>query len=137
MRTPPTIRVDLDDIAGSVGDQLAAHRLLEPARDLVDRMDRQLEALPGLLREVIPLVVEGSAGPWPRRKAEAWSVLIGRPWQQILIANCTYELAIAGGLIPRLCAVLMLPTPHRPVFARNLEWDPMEQLARASCRLEY
>ena len=71
MRIPPTIRVDLDDIVASVGDQLVSNRLLEPARNLLDQMGQQLAILPDHLRDVIPLVVEASVGERPRREAEA------------------------------------------------------------------
>ena len=132
-----TIHVDLDEIEGSVGGQLEATGLLGPARNLLQTMGRTLGQVDEKYRGMIAVLIEKTVGDWPRKEAEAWSKLLDWPWEDILLANCNYDLFMAGGIQPHLCSVLVLPTGDGPMFARNLDWDPRDQLAAASCRLEY
>ena len=135
MRIPPTIRVDLDDIVASVGDQLVSNRLLEPARNLLDQMGQQLAILPDHLRDT-PCgrgIGRGKAQKGGRSLVEAnRKALAGDPHSQLQLRP-----GYGGRIAPLLCSVLILPTPQGPVFGRNLDWHPRNELASASCRLEY
>ena len=93
-----TIHVDLDDIEGSVGGQLEATGLLGPARNLLETMGRTLGQVDEKYRGMIAVLIEKTVGDWPRKEAEAWSKLLDWPWEDILLANCNYDLFMAGGI---------------------------------------
>ena len=70
-------------------------------------------------------------GRW-RAEAEALAPLLGTTWAEVLVANCTYDLALSGFA----CSTAAVATPGGPVLARNMDWQPAGPLARASLLTE-
>lgn len=58
---------------------------------------------------------------------------IGASWREIMLANISYDLALAyiG------CSTMLVPTSDGPVLARNMDWWPEEVLAQTSYLMRY
>ncbi len=123
----PTVRLD--------GDLPPAERFRQLPADSLDRC-RELIAD---LRTHLPTGAGGLAlavnartkGRW-RAEAEALAGLLDTTWAEVLVANCTYDLALSGFA----CSAAALATPGGPVLARNMDWSPAGPLARASLLVE-
>lgn len=62
------------------------------------------------------------------REFVALAKIVGADWREILLANVSYDLALATiG-----CSTVALPTATGPVLARNMDWWPEDVLARSS-----
>ncbi len=62
------------------------------------------------------------------REAVALAGQVGADWRDVILANISYDLAIATFG----CSTVALPTAEGPVVARNMDWWPEDLLARAS-----
>ncbi|WP_171189661.1 C45 family autoproteolytic acyltransferase/hydolase [Alienimonas chondri] len=131
IRTPwvdaPSVRLD--------GDLPPVERFRQLPKDSVDRC-RELIAD---LRTHLPTGAGGLAlavnartkGRW-RAEAEALADLLETSWAEVLVSNCTYDLALSGFA----CSTAALATPNGPALARNMDWLPAGPLARASLLVE-
>ena len=117
------------------GDLPPAERFRQLPADSVERCRELL----GDLRRHLPTGAGGLAlavnartkGRW-RAEAEALAGLLDTTWAEVLVANCTYDLALSGFA----CSTAALATPAGPVLARNMDWSPAGPLARASLLVE-
>ncbi|MFH5803555.1 C45 family autoproteolytic acyltransferase/hydolase [Alienimonas sp. DA493] len=117
------------------GDLPPAERFRQLPADSLDRCRELLADL----RTHLPTGAGGLAlavnartkGRW-RAEAEALAHLLGSTWAEVLVANCTYDLALSGFA----CSTAALATPSGPVLARNMDWIPAGPLARASLLVE-
>src|SRR2546421_1162934 len=68
-----------------------------------------------------------------QREAAAMARCTGADWRDIMLANISYDLALAylG------CSTIALPTRDGPVVARNMDWWPEDLLAQCSYLLRY
>jgi len=86
-----------------------------------------MEGVPELAKLAIPLVQQRTQDRF-QSEFESLAETFGIDWRDLLIANISYDLTI-GALG---CSTIALPTPTGPVVARNMDWWPEDQLARAS-----
>jgi len=63
-----------------------------------------------------------------QREAVALAAALGESWRTVLVANVTYDLALAM----HGCSTVVLATPSGPVLARNMDWWPERPLAQTS-----
>lgn len=54
----------------------------------------------------------------------------GVDWRQIIVANVSYDLFLGIG-----CSTAAIPAAEGPILARNMDWMPVELLARATYRM--
>ena len=66
-------------------------------------------------------------------EARAWGRALNEPWTDIILANCAYD--FVANLFA--CSGVLLESPGGPVLARNMDWWPERELARASCCLRF
>ncbi len=121
-----TITLDLDQPASQVAANLPQHAV-SMTQQLFDSI---MHHLPTGLQELALLADAQTQG---RFKAEAlwWAEILHRDWQDVLLANLFYELALALG-----CSTVALPSPEGPVLARNMDFWPEDQLARCTRLIE-
>ncbi|MEM9166707.1 MAG: C45 family autoproteolytic acyltransferase/hydrolase [Planctomycetota bacterium] len=103
--------------------------LVPYTREMLDDLRSQVGGVDAELAEMIDA---GTAGRF-RAEAEAWGRLVGRPWQEILLASCAYDAAIRVFM----CSGVTVETEHGPVLARNMDWWPERPLALGSVMLRY
>lgn len=118
-RSEPLLSLKMDDIAAPV------YHAQEMFRDLRNQLgETDLE-----LAEIIDAGTEG------RFRAEAieWAKILGRTWQEILLANCAYDAAVRIFM----CSSIAIETESGPVLARNMDWWPEFHLARGSVMLRH
>lgn len=88
-------------------------------------------------RELVPPLVARAASARLLGKydaeAKAWGRLLDQPWPDVILANCAYDL-IANLFA---CSGVLLEGEHGPVLARNMDWWPERELARASVMLRF
>ena len=107
--------------------QLPADSLAR-CRELIGDLRRHLPTGAGGLALAVNARTKGR---W-RKEAEALADLLDTTWAEVLVANCTYDLALSGFA----CSTAALATPDGPVLARNMDWSPAGPLARASLLVE-
>lgn len=101
--------------------------------DAGGRLARTLRATLPLTREhlvqmrAFPLVEEF------RPEADAIAERLGIDPDEVLAANMSYDLALSE----ILCSVVAVAGPEGPALARNLDWWPPREIARASCLLRF
>lgn len=66
-------------------------------------------------------------------ETEAWAARLGIGWRELLLANVSYDLALAYWG----CSTAALATPEGPRLVRNMDWMPEVPLARATCAMRY
>lgn len=119
------MEVDLDALVRGDHDSFA--------QPVVDHGRNLLAAIAPDLKRARPL-----AHPFywrlPRRYTREivqYSRIAGEPWQDVLLANVSYDLVLNFG-----CSTAALATSRGPVLARNLDWEPAAVMAKASYQLE-
>ena len=127
----PQFDIELDDIAGSASG--LPSNLIRNAKNLLETL---ADNFPAQHKMLASEVIKKSTGNRYAAEAEAWASVIGCDSDDILIANCNYDLSCAGN-INLLCSVLALPTSNGPIIGRNLDWFPVEQIKAATCLLKY
>lgn len=80
-----------------------------------------------LAKQIVPAIDERTEGRF-RAEAEAFGRQIGAPWENVLLANVSYDLIMASFA----CSSLALATDDGPVLARNMDWWPERPLAQTS-----
>jgi Acyl-coenzyme A:6-aminopenicillanic acid acyl-transferase len=68
-----------------------------------------------------------------QREARTIAEVVGAAWQDIVLANVSYDLLLAS----MGCSTIALATPEGPVVARNMDWWPEDLLARCSYLVRY
>ena len=101
---------------------------LAACRELIGDLRRHLPTGAGGLALAVNARTKGR---W-RAEAEALAPLLETTWAEVLVANCTYDLALSGFA----CSTAAVATPAGPVLARNMDWSPAGPLARASLLVE-
>jgi Acyl-coenzyme A:6-aminopenicillanic acid acyl-transferase len=86
-----------------------------------------MQEIPAQARALAYWVRLRTAGRF-HKEAVALARQVGADWRDVMLANVTYDLMLAA----LGCSTVALPTPSGPVVARNMDWWPEEQLARAS-----
>ncbi len=90
----------------------------------------RLEAPPnvGPIGQLVALRTRGRFNKEARAIAET---LEGVTWRELMLANASYDMVLtAFG-----CSTVVAESPRGPVLARNMDWWPERELARASCLL--
>ena len=123
----PAVRLDGDLPPEQRFRQLPAG-VLDRGRELIDDLRQHLPKGAGGLALAVNARTKGR---W-RSEAEALADLLGTSWAEVLVANCSYDLALSGFA----CSAAALATPDGPVLARNMDWSPAGPLARASLLTE-
>ena len=123
----PAVRLDGDLPPAERFRQLPADALAR-CRDLIGDLRRHLPTGAGGLALAVNARTKGR---W-RGEAEALAPLLETTWAEVLVANCTYDLALSGFA----CSTAAVATPGGPVLARNMDWSPAGPLARASLLVE-
>ena len=123
----PAVRLDGDLPPADRFGQLPAD-VLAAARELIADLRRHLPTGAGGLALAVNARTKGR---W-RAEAEALAPLLETTWAEVLVANCTYDLALSGFA----CSTAAVATPAGPVLARNMDWQPAGPLARASLLTE-
>ena len=123
----PRVRLDGDLPPADRFRQLPADSLLA-CRELIGDLRRHLPTGAGGLALAVNARTKGR---W-RAEAEALAPLLETTWAEVLVANCTYDLALSGFA----CSTAAVATPAGPVLARNMDWSPAGPLARASLLVE-
>ena len=123
----PAVRLDGDLPPAERFRQLPAESL-ERCRELIADLRIHLPTGAGGLALAVNARTKGR---W-RAEAEALADLLDTTWAEVLVANCTYDLALSGFA----CSTAALATPAGPVLARNMDWSPAGPLARASLLVE-
>ena len=67
------------------------------------------------------------------REVKAIGRHAGIDWRWLMFANVSYDLVLTY----MACSTVALPTPDGPVLARNMDWQPEDKLAAASCVIRY
>jgi len=98
--------------------------VIERGRDLLDAIMREVP------RAALPLADGVRIRTVGRFHDEACAIadLVDTDWRSVIIANISYDLAVAT----MGCSTVALPTCEGPVLARNMDWWPEHLLARAS-----
>ncbi len=68
-----------------------------------------------------------------QREARALARLVHGDWRAILLASLCYELTLSTVA----CSTMALSTPTGPILARNMDFHPERELARASALVRY
>ena len=123
----PAVRLDGDLPPAERFRQLPADSLAR-CRELIGDLRRHLPTGAGGLALAVNARTKGR---W-RAEAEALAPLLETTWAEVLVANCTYDLALSGFA----CSTAAVATPDGPVLARNMDWSPAGPLARASLVVE-
>lgn len=123
----PRVRLDGDLPPAERFGQLPAD-VLARSRELIADLRRHLPTGAGGLALAVNARTKGR---W-RAEAEALAPLLETMWAEVLVANCTYDLALSGFA----CSTAAVATPGGPVLARNMDWQPAGPLARASLLTE-
>ena len=124
----PEFTVDLDQPMDRRFDVVDADTIARAARVL----DALRQEIPPKALKLVPLV-NARTGYRFGREAKAIGRLAGYDWRWIMIANVSYDLALAT----MGCSTVALPTADGPIVARNMDWWPEEKLAAASCLLRF
>ena len=119
----PRVRLDADLPPAERFAQLPAGPLAA-CRELIADLRRHLPTGAGGLALAVNARTKGR---W-RAEAEALAPLLETTWAEVLVANCTYDLALSGFA----CSTAAVATPEGPILARNMDWAPPGPLARAS-----
>ncbi len=97
---------------------------IEKGRELLRALDQEIPVTARILADAARLRTTN------RFHAEVIALArrIDVPWRRIMLANLSYDLALAyiG------CSTVVLPTADGPVLARNMDWWPEHALARSS-----
>lgn len=96
---------------------------IENARELLSEIRKQLPSQLGWLANAVRLRTAGRF----HAEMKALAAMADTTWQEIAVANVTYDLTLAIG-----CTTVALPTREGPVLARNMDWWPEDLLARSS-----
>lgn len=119
----PTVELDLarpltERLRGVPAEAYAAGRKL---------LDTMLAHAPASIRMLADWVRLRTANRF-HDEAMAIATETGVSWREIILANVSYDLVLAGiG-----CSTVALATPDGPVVARNMDWWPEGILARTS-----
>jgi len=124
----PTIEIDSDrPVAEALS--VAPPEALAQARGLLAAIVREVPANARWLADAARVRTGGRFQP----EAAAFAGAVGATWRDVMLANLSYDLALAA----LGCSTLALPTPSGPVLARNMDWWPEDVLAQASYLIEY
>jgi len=124
----PAYSVDLDRPLRERFDVFDAD-IIRRGRELLDGVREEIPRR--ALRLATP--VDARTGFRFGREARAIARIAGVDWRWVMIANISYDLALAS----MACSTAALATPDGPVVARNMDWWPEQRLAAASCTLEH
>lgn len=90
-----------------------------------------LEQFPSSYRRVATLAALRTAHRFTA-EAKSLAARIDGDWQSIFVANLSYDLVLAS----LGCSCVALATGDGPVLARNMDWSPEREMARASVRID-
>lgn len=124
----PTIDVDLDTKLGR-RFQGMPESVVTLGRDLLTAV---MQEIPQDARYLADAVRLRTANRF-HQEMVALSRLVGSDWRDLMLANISYDLALAifG------CSTVALATSEGPVVARNMDWWPERVLARSSCLVRF
>lgn len=121
----PTLEVDLASPASEAA-QAISDEDRGTARTLLDAI---LGAAGDLSEVASGAIASRTDGRW-EGEFRWWAEVLGVPWHDLVLANCSYELVVGLG-----CSTVALPTPGGPVLARNMDWMPEALLALSTRRI--
>ncbi|WP_197525871.1 C45 family autoproteolytic acyltransferase/hydolase [Pseudobythopirellula maris] len=96
-------------------------------RDLLDAVRAENPTVSRWLR-LFASVIDARTIWRHHREAVALSRVIGVDWRELMLAAVSYEYVI--GMFA--CSTVAIATEHGPMIARNMDWWPERELARAS-----
>lgn len=124
----PVIDIDLDRPVAQRYDGIP-EPVRQAGRELMVALRAEATGVPPALAEVVRARTMGRFQP----EARALAAILGARPQEIMLANCTYDLVM--NFI--FCSAAAVEGPGGPALARNMDFWPEAQLARASCLLRY